>query len=310
MLQTKMTQMRKTDNMTQIQRQRLHKKPTSARHRVSVSPHPLFSLSPCLLVSVFLRLLVFISLFPLLLCGTGFEVPLEFHGSGFLGKYLNSDTIRYNMDASVELFCTLLRYHNLSLFVRYRDDLDMAEQKGGVTLDPRYTHYYISGGFDYLTRYVFLTTYIMHDCVHDIDYDVEGTPVFNRFRLRCASTDFHDSRRLATSQKFLWSVDVGFYPHWSYHGWDINAGADYKYDAIIELFVNLFQKNQFGVALNPTFTIARGDTMFYHQHVLRLMGHFTNRTRRIGLNLDYNIYNNDPIKNPDKLWLLSLFLGF
>lgn len=255
-------------------------------------------------------LFLLVLLLPLFLYGLGLEVPLEFHGSGFLGKYLNSDTIRYNMDASVELFCTLLKYKNISFFVRYQDDLDMAEQKGGVALDPRYTHYYISGGFDYVTQHILFTTYFMHDCVHDIDYDVSGTPVFNRFRLRCASADFHDSRRLCTSQKFLWSFDVGLYPHWTYHGWDINAGADYNYDAILELFVNIFQKNYIGVALNPTFNIARGDTMIYHQHVIRLMSYFTNTTGRIGLRLDYNLYNNDPIKNPDKLWLLSLFLGF
>jgi len=227
-----------------------------------------------------------------------------------MGKYLNSDTIRYNMDASVEVFCTLLRHENFSFFIRYRDDLDMAEQKGGVALDPRYTHYYISGGVDYLTKNFLFTTYFMHDCIHDIDYDVSGTPVFNRLRFQIALADFHDSRRLRTSGKFLWSVNLGFYPHWQYHGWDINAGADYKYDVIVELFFKVFQKNYLGIALNPTFSIARGDTTFYNQHVVRLMSYYTNSKGRFGMSLDYNIFNNDPIKNPDKLWLLSIFVAF
>ena len=124
------------------------------------------------------------------------EVPLEFHGKAFLGKYLNSDTTLYNMEASIGLYCTILRQKNFSLFMHYQDDLDMAEQKGGVSLDPRYAHYYIVCGIDYLTTDYLLAGYFMHDCIHDIDYEIEGTPVFNRFRLQIAHADFHYSKRL------------------------------------------------------------------------------------------------------------------
>ena len=112
------------------------------------------------------------------------EVPLEFHGGGFFGKYLNSDTSRYNLDASFSIYCTTLKHGFFSTYIYYRDDLDMAKQTGGVSVDPRYTHYYIIGGLDYFIHDYVITGYFVHDCIHDIDYDVEGTPVFNRFRLR------------------------------------------------------------------------------------------------------------------------------
>ena len=238
------------------------------------------------------------------------EVPLEFHGRGIFGKYVNSDTTRFNFDASIEIYCVTLRHGPLATYVHYRDDLDMAEQAGGVSIDPRYVHYYIIAGIDYFFDKYVITPYFVHDCVHDIDYDVEGTPVFNRFRIRFSPQAFHFTERLKSAQRFLWSVDLGYYPDWDYHGWDINAGADYQYDVIMTAMLKLYTTQSFGIDLRPSFTIAKGDTTYYHQHVIGLQGYYTKNNRRIGLSLDYNIYNNDPIKSPDKLWLLSLYLEF
>jgi hypothetical protein len=238
------------------------------------------------------------------------EVPLEFHGGGTFGKYLNSDTTRFNFDASIGLYCVTLRHGPLSTYVHYRDDLDMAEQSGGVSIDPRYVHYYIVAGLDYFFAGYVITTYFVHDCVHDIDYDVEGTPVFNRFRILFSPQEYHFTERLRTTRRFLWSVDLGYYPDWDYHGWDINAGADYQYDIIMKAMLNLYRARTFGLDLKPSFTIAKGDTTYYHQHLIGLQGYYTKGNRRIGLSLDYNLYNNDPIKSPDKLWLLSLYIEF
>lgn len=241
---------------------------------------------------------------------TSLEIPIDFHGRGLFGKYLNSDTSRYNLDASFELYCTMLSHGILSAYINYRDDLDMAKQTGGVSIDPRYVHYYIIGGLDVFLKDYVLTGYFVHDCMHDIDYDVEGTPVFNRFRLRFAPQDFHYTKRLKAERRFLWSVDLGYYPNWDYHGWDINSGADYNFDVIAIVQLNIFSNQKYGVDFKPSFTVARGDTSFYHQHVLGLQTYYKKDARRIGLSLDYNIYNNDPLKSPDKLWLLSIYLEF
>lgn len=237
------------------------------------------------------------------------EVPLEFHGNIFLGKYL-SNSIRYNMDASIDIHCRILAHKQLTLFGRYRDDLDMAEQEGGVSLDPRYAHYYIVGGFDYRFSHIFIASYFMHDCVHDIDIEDEGTPVFNRFRLQIASRDYYMSERVLTPRFYVWSIELGFYPHWNYHGWDINAGADYQYDLIATGELRLLQHEKFGFMLYPYFHVTKGDSDTYHQHALAGAVYYRTPARRIGIEIKYNIYNNDIIKDPHHLWLLSLFLNF
>jgi hypothetical protein len=238
------------------------------------------------------------------------EVPLEFHGTGYLGKYLNSDTTRYNMDASIDVYCTVLKHSSLAFFLRYRDDLDMAEQRGGVSLDPRFAHYYIVSGFNYTTAPFFFALYFMHDCIHDIDYEVEGTPIFNRFRIQVADADYHYSKRLITTKRFLWSFELGVYPHWNYHSWDINDGADYQYDMILRTVFHVFRKGNVGISLMPKFHLTSGDTCFYHQHSVMAKTYYRNNGKQIGLGFNYNMWNNDIIKNPDRLWLLLIFVDF
>ncbi len=281
----------------------------SPLHRFSRLPYHRFSLSPRLPVSlshVFVLLCLLLPSTPLY----SLEIPLDFHGRGLIGKYLNSDTARYHIDASVGLYCTMLRVKDFSFFVYYRDDLEVARTGGGVVFDPRYAHYYLASGFDYFLPRVFLRLDYTHDCVHDIDYEVEGTPIFNRFRFQIASKDFHYSNYLASSQKFLWSWQFTYYAHWQYQGWDINAGADYNYDTAIELAFKIMKSTRFGSEVIPRFQVARGDTSFYHQDLVKLIAYYMNNHSRLGLELSYNILNNDPIKNPEHLWLLSIFAEF
>jgi hypothetical protein len=253
---------------------------------------------------------------PLVLTGAlwlaayGLEIPLEFHGRALLGKYLNPDTIRYNMDASIDLYCMLLRQDDFSFYFYYRDDLDMAEQTGGVSLDPRYAHYYVIAGLDYFVSRCFGRIEFSHDCVHDIDIDVEGTPNFNRFFITYGNNDYHPTRRFTSANLIIWKLVLGIYPHWLYHGWDINAGADYQYDLIAQSALTVELRKKVNLEIEPVFHMAKGDTCWYHQHVVRAGINYRPAKSQIGLRLDYNVWNNDPIKNPDKLWLLSLFVAF
>lgn len=238
------------------------------------------------------------------------EFPLEFNGRVFLGKYLNSDTTRFNMDASAQMRCTMVKYKKLSFYMEYRDDLDMAEQKGGVSLDPRYSHYYITAGFEYHFSKIFCHFSFIHDCVHDIDYEVEGTPVFNRISILFAHNGYHPKNAVLTGEKFLWAFDTKLYPHWKYHGWDINAGADYQFDFNIDLIYKFFDKKSLGAFTNLNLLVCKGDTTLYHQDFIRANFFYKNSSRRIGFELKYNFYNNDPIKNPGGLWLFSAFVEF
>ncbi len=246
--------------------------------------------------------------FPLV--ASAIEFPFEFHGGGFLGKYLNSDTIRYNMDASVRIRSTIIRHYNLSFYINYRDDLDMAEQKGGVSLDPRYAHYYFTAGFEYIIQRYFFQIAFIHDCIHDIDYEVEGTPVFNRLSFVFAPAAYHPAEIIRSRKKFLWATGFKLYPHLKYHGWDINAGADYQCELNLDLVYRFFESKNFGALLNPNFLVCKGDATHYHQHSVRTAIFFQNVDRRIGVDLKYHLYNNDPIKNPGGLWLSSIFLEF
>ncbi|MGB9720994.1 MAG: hypothetical protein ACPL28_05900 [bacterium] len=238
------------------------------------------------------------------------EFPLEFNGRGFIGKYLNSDTTRYNMDASIQLRSTIVRLNNFSFYMEYRDDLDMAEQKGGVSLDPRYAHYYFTVGFEFQFLRFFSHLSFIHDCVHDIDYEVEGTPVFNRISILFANAEYHPTKAIETQKIFLWALNAKLYPHWRYHGWDVNAGADYQYEFGLDFLYKIFHKRHFGATGNLDFTICRGDSTYYHQDYVKTMVFYKNSKQRIGVELKYNIYNNDPIKNPGGLWLLSAFVEF
>lgn len=249
-------------------------------------------------------LLVFVSL------SFAAQLPLDFHGGGMISKYLNSSTSRYNMDAIIELYCTVVRSDPFAFYLNYRDDLDMALQSGGVSFDPRYGHYYMAGGFDYLLEAYFARIYFVHDCVHDVDTLVPGTPVFNRFRLQFGSLDAHYSRRPDPASRFSWMATLGAYPHFKYHGWDINAGADYDFETILEANLGLMRFRSFRLDLNPRFHVTKGDTCLYHQHLIRALAYHHSRGKRIGFSFDYNLWNNDPIKNPDKLWLFSAYIDF
>ncbi len=238
------------------------------------------------------------------------EVPVELHGSLSAAEYLNSDSSRFNMDVSMDVYVTLARHEDISLFVRYRDDLDMGEQHHGITLDPRYTHYYVAFGIDYFREQLLFSTYYMHDCVHLIDAEIDEAPVFNRFRISAADAHMHRSLRQRTKKRFLWSAELGVYPHVQYNGWDINAGADYEFDLTINTTVTLWRTGNFGTDFNPIFQIAKGDTSWYHQDVLHANTYYAAKSGRIGLGISYHLWNNDPIKGPDKLWLLSLYCAF
>lgn len=214
------------------------------------------------------------------------------------------------MDVSLDVYVTLLRHKDISFYVRYRDDLGMGEQHQGITLDPRYVHYYVAFGIDYFLDNIVLSSYYMHDCIHVIDLDFTDAPVFNRFKFQIADAHMHRALRQKTLKRFLWGVELGFYPHVEYNGWDINAGADYQSDLAVNTTFTIFRKGDIGVDFNPVFQITRGDTSWYHQDVLHLNTYYAAKGGRIGLELSYNLWNNDPITGPDKLWLLSLYAAF
>ena len=268
---------------------------------LSLSPCPPASLSVLFLVSLMPFLLVYPSNF-----------PLDLHGYAFFGKYLNSDTSAYYIDVSTDFYCTLMKYDRLSLFIRYRDDLDVAGwPESGVIFDPQRAHYYMVMGMDYFFSTVLVSGYFMHDCIHFLDHNADGTPIFNRFKLSLGAPDFHYSLQLSTNKKILWRTTFGWYPGWQYHNWAVNYGADYQYDLFFDLVASLLKKSNIAVSINTSLGFAKADSNFYQQHMAQIAcSYLSGHGGAIGTSLAYNIYNNDPLKSPDRLWLLSIFFQF
>ncbi|MEO0142481.1 MAG: hypothetical protein ABIL15_03915 [candidate division WOR-3 bacterium] len=235
------------------------------------------------------------------------KFPLELHCYAHFGRYLTAALSRYYMDSSVSLSGTFIEYNNFLFFLNYQDDLEV---KGGdgVLFDPRYVHYYIAGGFDYLFNPVFIRLCYIHDCFHNIDSLSTQKPIFNRFRFQIGSVDFHYSRSVKTFRRLLLSLYYTYYAHWQYHGWDINAGADYNYDFALQGRINFFNTGSFGGDFVPDFLIARGESLWYQQHLFKLLFYYkSNSCNRLGVGLIYNLFNNDPIRSPDRLWQFIVF---
>jgi hypothetical protein len=244
--------------------------------------------------------------------GAALDFPLDLYGRAHFGKYLNSDTSLYYLDVSADFYCTVMRHRSASVFIRYRDDLDVAgSPSNGVLFDPRRTHYYIVAGTEYQCAPVLLTLYFMHDCIHFIDVESGLKPIFNRFKLSAGAPDFQVSREMRTAQKILWQLTLGWYPGWQYHSWSINSGADYKWDALGDLRIGLFRKTSCAIRFLTTFGAAIADSNTYYQTAAGAeCCYLSARGNAAGLNLTYNFYSNDPVESPDQLWLLSAFFQF
>jgi hypothetical protein len=241
----------------------------------------------------------------------GTEVPLDLHGRGLFAKYLNSDTSRYYLETSVDIYCTMLRSGRFSAYLNYRDDLDVSGGFGGVFFDPRLVHYYMILGGDYEFPEFFVRLSYVHDCIHDIDFAASGKPIFNRFRIQTASGDFHHSRSAGNRKNLLWSLCFTYFAHWQYHGWDISAGADYDYEINARMILGALRKRSFGCDIMPELQLAKGDSVMYHQGRIGTTAYFINDSnRRFCLGLEYNIFNNDVLKRPEGLWRSYISVEF
>lgn len=244
--------------------------------------------------------------------GAALDFPLDLYGRAHFGKYLNSDTSLYYLDVSTDFYCTVMRHRSTSVFIRYRDDLDVAgAPQSGVLFDPRRVHYYFVLGTEYRFVPALITLYFMHDCVHFIDVESGIKPIFNRFKFSAGAPDFQVSREMRTTQRILWQLTLGWYPGWQYHSWSINSGADYKWDAFGDLKIGVLKRPNYAVRFLTTLGTAIADSNNYYQTAAGAeCCYLSARGNAAGLNLTYIIYSNDPIESTDKLWLLSAFFQF
>lgn len=237
---------------------------------------------------------------------------IEAHGRGYMAKYIPDDTL-YNSDASIEVFCDFLRFCKVKVFLDYQNDMYMGKQKDkAISLDPRYAHYYLAPGVTIDINNLILTGCIVHDCLHDIDVENPGTPVFNRFRLLLEPKGFHIRNRSKIKlENPVWRLMLGSYPQipWIY-AWT-NWGADYKYEMKFDFLAPLISRDGFylGVGFSSD-VIKRGQRGFYQRHIIKTELAFYGGNGLFAPFINYHIFSNDPLKNPGGMAIIGIEVTF
>ncbi|RKX69890.1 hypothetical protein DRP53_06745 [candidate division WOR-3 bacterium] len=241
-----------------------------------------------------------------------FSLLVETHGRGYIAKYIPDDSL-YNSDAAVEVYCDLFQFKALRFFIDYRNELYMGKQPDkAISLDPRLVHYYLTPGFTFDIGDLILTACIVHDCIHDIDVENPGTPVFNRFRLLLEPAAFHlRNRGRDHNSRPLWRLMIGSYPQFpSIYAWT-NWGADYKYEIKLDLLLPIIARSGFRFGLLfSSHAIRRKERNFYQRHVIRTELALYGRRGAFVPFLSYFLYSDDPLKNPDRMSILGIEVIF
>ncbi|HID31912.1 MAG TPA: hypothetical protein EYP24_00855 [bacterium (Candidatus Stahlbacteria)] len=233
---------------------------------------------------------------------------VETHGRGFLAKYFPDDSI-YNSDAVIEVKCDILKFGNIRFFIDFRNDLYMGKQPDKpVSLDPRNAHYYLTPGLSMDINDLILTGCIVHDCIHDIDIENPGTPVFNRFRFIIEPGGFNirnRSRRVVDQP--LWRLMLGSYPRFpSIYAWT-NWGADYKYEMRLDLLTPIVKKNRSYLGLGlSSHVIRREERGFYQRHIIRGEWALYGSDGIFMPFISYTIYSDDPLRSPGQMGVFGI----
>jgi len=150
------------------------------------------------------------------------SVPLEPSGEVFVGKYFRDTTYgRYNIDAGMEVSTDLIDVAGQRFFILYRDELESGKQKGNVTFDPFMAHFYLTGGFRFnLFDKATASTYLVHDCTHNIDRVPDSNKiVFNRMTFAAGTPGAFNNRNLERIKEDAWHerlnarLTYAWYPH-------------------------------------------------------------------------------------------------
>jgi hypothetical protein len=148
--------------------------------------------------------------------------PIEPTGEVFVGKYFRDTTYgRYNIDVGIEVSTDLVDVAGQRFFISYRDELEAGKQLGNVTFDPFMAHYYLTGGFRFnLFDKANLSTYLVHDCIHNIDRSYDSLKVvFNRVTFAAGTPGAFNNRNLEHIKEGAWyerfnaKLTYAWYPH-------------------------------------------------------------------------------------------------
>jgi len=243
------------------------------------------------------------------------EISLEPSGSAYIGKY-SSNSERYNVDAGEDILFSLLSWEKIDFFVEYTTNLEMAKQVGNVTLDPRYAHWFIIGGFKLRKGSYLLKSYLVHDCKHIIDFPPDSNKVvFNRLKFSLSKnfsnleqrfqTGFEKEKRL---RKPRWEFIYGFYPQSKVIDY-LNSRPYYHHDFALHLEYPLFffTRAEFFSGIKGTYTISANDPPKYYKDISILIEVSIFRKKgSFGFYIEYFPLSQDPMKSPEGLTISGI----
>lgn len=247
------------------------------------------------------------------------QVSLEPSGGGYFGKYTGNNE-RYNLDAGIDIAFTLLTWETIDFYVQYINNLEMARQVGNISLDPRYSHTFIIGGFK-LNKYDHtIKTYLVHDCKHIIDMLPDSNKaVFNRLKFSLSKhlasleerfqigTEKQNKRRILR-YKFIY----GFYPQTQIIDY-LNSRPYYHHDFTVrfEFPLLLFRNQEIFAGIEGTYVISANTPPKYYRDVSILLElDIFNKNGVFGLYFEYFPIAEDPMKSPQGLSILGIRYRF
>jgi hypothetical protein len=245
------------------------------------------------------------------------EFSLDPFGSGYFGKYSGTRE-RYNLDGGIAIGFDLLKWENAAFYLEYITLLEMAEQVGNVSLDPRYTHTFIIEGFRIRKCSMVIKPYFVHDCRHLIDMEPDSNKVvFNRLKLSVSQRleGFRYRFQIdnpTRSRKLRWEVVYGFYPQSKLIDY-LNSRPYYHHEFQIRLeYPLLFYRNgELFAGAQGRYVMSAHDPRKYYRDVTFLIECVLfKKNGAFSLYLEHYAIAEDPVKAPDGLSLIALRYTF
>jgi hypothetical protein len=245
------------------------------------------------------------------------EVSLDPFGAGYFGKY-SGNSGRYNLDGGVSIGFDLLSWDKTTFYLEYITLLEMAEQVGNISLDPRYSHTFIIEGLRIERWGVLINPHLIHDCKHVIDMPPDSNKVvFNRLKLAFSRNLNGFKERFQTenetrSRRVRWEAIYGFYPQSKVIDY-LNSRPYYHHEIQVRFEYPLlfYRRGELFMGARARYVMSAHDPPKYYRDVtLLLEAVLFQKKGVVSLYLEYYALAEDPLKAPEGLSLLGLRYAF
>lgn len=241
------------------------------------------------------------------------EFSLDPFGGGYFGKYTGNSE-RYNLDGGVAIGFDLLHWKGVDFYLEYIALLEMAEQVGNISLDPRYSHTFLIEGLRIRRWGILINPYFVHDCKHTIDMEPDSNKVvFNRLKFSVSQNldDFHEHfqvRQQQRSRRVRWEVLYGFYPQSKVIDY-LNSRPYYHHELQVrfEYPILFFRSGELFAGVKTRYVMSAHEKPQHYGDVTLLLETVLFRQNgALSFYLEHYARAEDPIKAPEGLSLLGI----